>query len=55
MIKREILVGITLAVAALAAYSFHSQNAYVEQNVGNLDMTCGFTADFASFISKNST
>lgn len=54
MIKKEILVAVTLAVAALSAFYAYSPDVQIVENVGTLDMTCGYTADFANFISKNS-
>ena len=55
MIKREILVVVILALAALAGYYAYNSTPTPIENVSALDLTCGFTADFASFISLNST
>jgi hypothetical protein len=53
MIKKEILVVVTLALTALAGYYGYNTTVSQVENVSNLDMTCGFTADFEKFIAAS--
>jgi hypothetical protein len=50
LMDKKILIASLVVVATLAAgYAFHTMG---DQD-GDLDMTCGFTADFAAFLKKS--
>jgi hypothetical protein len=53
MIKKALLVALTLTLAAVAAYYTIDSTPEPAEMVGDLDMTCGYTADFTTFITKN--
>lgn len=52
--NQKVIAGLILTalIASFAVYQ-SSPSTTVEQTVNALDMTCGFTEDFASFLSKN--
>ena len=47
---------LTLSIAAIAIFSFSTYSLVSQQTpiVSNLDLNCGFTTDFETFLAKNS-
>lgn len=48
---RKVLIGSLIVITALVAgYAFQASSS--SDQVGELDMTCGFSSDFAAFLQK---
>ncbi len=47
------IVPLLIVLTIIACYYGYQSQDEIEDSVGDLDMTCGFTDDFAAFIKKN--
>jgi hypothetical protein len=53
MIDRKFVILGLVAVATLASFYAYEKPSEQQEPVGELDMTCGFTSDFAAFLKKS--
>lgn len=53
MIDKRTVIFAVVAMVALASFYAYGKNTQQQENVQELDMTCGFTSDFAAFLKKS--
>lgn len=53
MIDKKFVIFAVAAVATVVSFYAYGRIAEQQEPIGELDMTCGFTSDFAAFLKKS--